>query len=166
MITRVNGPQVWQRWKEAKRLALLAIFEDSVTGMRVKEFCQGLSRNLGEQCQIVEHVWLFNTLRLRELQEIAAEEASASDLVVISVHQTEGLPDDVKNWIDLWLRQKGSRHAVLLALLDPPYEGASGPTEAYLEEVATRGGMEFLVGSTDVPVSGWHARGRGGDVEA
>ena len=74
MITRVNGPQVWQRWKEAKRLALLAIFEDSVTGMRVKEFCQGLSRNLGEQCQIVEHVWLFNTLRLRELQEIAAEE--------------------------------------------------------------------------------------------
>jgi hypothetical protein len=149
MITRVNGPQVWQRWKEAKRLALLAIFEDSVTGMRVKEFCQGLSRNLGEQCQIVEHVWLFNTLRLRELQEIAAEEASASDLVVISVHQAEGLPDDVKNWIDLWLRQKGSRHAVLLALLDPPYEGGAAPTEAYLQEIAARGGMEFLVESTE-----------------
>lgn len=149
MITRVNGPQVWQRWKEAKRLALLAIFEDSVTGTRVKEFCQGLSRNLGEQCQIVEHVWLFNTLRLRELQEIAAEEASASDLVVISVHQAEGLPDEVKSWIDLWLRQKGSRHAVLLALLDPPYEGAPGSTEAYLEKVAARGGMEFLVESTD-----------------
>jgi hypothetical protein len=124
MITRVNGPQVWQRWKEAKRLALLAIFEDSVTGMRVKEFCQGLSRNLGEQCQIV-------------------------DLVVISVHQAEGLPDDVKNWIDLWLRQKGSRHAVLLALLDPPYEGGAAPTEAYLEEIAARGGMEFLVESTE-----------------
>jgi hypothetical protein len=149
MITRVNGPLVWQRWKAAKRLALLAIFEDSVTGMRVKEFCQGLSRNLGEQCQIVEHVWLFNTLRLRELQEIAAEEASASDLVVLSVHQAEGLPDDVKNWIDLWLRQQSAHRAVLVALLDPPYEGASGPTEAYLEEIATRGGMEFLVESTD-----------------
>ncbi|MGO8926697.1 MAG: hypothetical protein ACLQU3_07405 [Limisphaerales bacterium] len=149
MITRVNSPQVWQRWKEAKRLALLATFEDSVTGTRVKEFCQGLARNLGQQCQIVEHVWLFGTLRLRELQEIAAEEASTSDLIIISVHQAEGLPDEVKSWIDLWLPQKGPRQAVLVALLDPPYEGASGSTEAYLQEIARRGGMEFLVESAD-----------------
>ena len=114
-----HSPQVWQRWKAAKQLALLATFEDSVTGMRVKEFCQGLSRNLGQQCQIIEHVWLFSTFRLRELQEIAAEEASASDLVIISVHQAEGLPDEVKSWIDLWLSNKGARPAVLLALLEP-----------------------------------------------
>ena len=130
MNTTVPVPQVWQRWKEAKRLALLATFEDSVTGMRVKEFCQGLSRNLGQECQIIEHVWLFSTFRLRELQEIAAEEASASDLVIISVHQAEGLPDEVKSWIDLWLGHKGARQAVLLALLDPAYEEAPGSTES------------------------------------
>jgi hypothetical protein len=93
---------MWQRWREAKRLALLATFEDSATGMRVKEFCQDLSRSLGQECQIIEHVWLFSTLRLRELQEIAAEEASTSDLVIISVHQAKSLPDEVKSWIDLW----------------------------------------------------------------
>ena len=96
MNTTVTDTQVWQRWKEAKRLVLLATFEDSVTGQRVKEVCQGLSRSLGQQCQIIEHVWLFSTLRLRELQEIAAEEASVSNLVIISVHQAEGLPDEVK----------------------------------------------------------------------
>ena len=149
MNTTVTVPHVWQRWKEAKRLVLLATFEDSVTGMRVKEFCQGLSRDLGQQCQIIEHVWLFSTFRLRELQEIAAEEASASDLIIISVHQAESLPDEVKNWIDLWLGQKGTREAVLLALLDPPYDGASHSMETYLQEIARRGGMEFLVQSCD-----------------
>ena len=145
MNTTVADPQVWQRWKEAKRLALLATFEDSVTGMRVKEFCQGLARTLGQECQIIEHVWLFSTFRLRELQEIAAEEACASDLVIISVHQAESLPDEVKSWIDLWLRQKGTHRAVLLALLDPAYEGSSSSIRRYLQEVARRGGMEFLV---------------------
>jgi len=155
MNPTVTDPQVWQRWKTAKRLVLLAIFEDSVTGLRVKEFCQGLSRNLGQQCQIIEHVWLFSTFRLRELQEIAAEEASASDLVIISVHQAEGLPDEVKSWIDLWLGQQGAHQAVLLALLEPGYEGASGSTEAYLREIARRGGMEFLVEAREQSAPRW-----------
>ena len=158
MNTTVTVPQVWQRWREAKRLTLLATFEDSITGMRVKEFCQGLSRSLGQECQIVEHVWLFSTFRLRELQEIAAEEASASDLVIISIHQAEVLPDEVKSWIDLWLSHKGARHAVLLALLDPAYEEAPGPTQAYLQDAARRGGMEFLVESSEGPTPRWQGR--------
>ena len=158
MNTTVTDPQVWQRWKETKRLVLLAAFEDSVTGMRVKEFCQGLSRNLGQQCQIIEHVWLFSTFRLRELQEIAAEEASAADLVIISVHQAEGLPDEVKSWIELWLSHKGARHAILLALLDPGYEEVPRPTQAYLQDVARRGDMEFLIESTDMPAPRWQSR--------
>ena len=151
MNTTVTGPQVWQRWKLAKRLAVLATFEDSVTGMRVKEFCQGLARNLGKECQIIERVWLFSTFRLRDLREIAAEEASTSDLVIISVHQAASLPDEVKSWIDLWVGRKGARHAVLLALLDPTYGEAAGSTEAYLQEIARRGGMEFLVDSIEGP---------------
>jgi len=153
MITRVSDPQVWRRWKEAKRLDVLATFEDSVTGMRVKEFCQGLSRKLGQQCAIVEHVWLFGTFRLRELREIAAEEASEADVIVISAHQEEGLPDEVQDWIKLWLGRKGTRQIVVVALLDPTYQGASGATEAYLEEVARRGGMELVVESGDLTAS-------------
>jgi hypothetical protein len=81
-----------------------------------------------------------------------------SDLVIISVHQAEGLPDEVKSWIDLWLSHKGARHAVLLALLDPAYEEVPGPTQAYLQDAARRGGMEFLVESTEVPTPRWQSR--------
>ena len=136
-------PHVWERWKNLRRMALLAAFEDSTTGTRVKEFCQGLSRRLGPHCHLVEHVWLFSTLRLRELQEIAAEEACASDLIILSLHQDVGLPEEVRGWIELWLRP-GARHpAVLLVLLDAEHDAEPTAVQGYLREVARRGGMEF-----------------------
>ena len=111
----------------------------------MKEFRQGLTRDLGADCRIVEHVWLFNTLRLRELQEIAADEASASDLDHHFRARSEALPDEVRDWIEMWVRRIVRHPAVLLALLDPAEEGTSNPLQAYLQKVASRGGMEFLV---------------------
>jgi hypothetical protein len=157
MSPTVIKPHVWQHWREAHQMAVLAAFEDSITGAWVKEFCQGLSRDLGSDCRIVEHVWLFNTLRLRELREIAAEEASASDLVIISTHQSGSVPDEVRNWIDLWLQHRKRHQAILLALLDPNYEGASSAVESYLQKVASRGGMEFVVGSGAVAGTRWQS---------
>jgi hypothetical protein len=138
-------PQFWQRWQSAPRMSLLATFEDSVTGTRVKEFCQSLTREVGCHCRIVEHVWPFSTLRLRELQEIAAEEASASDLIIISAHQAEGLPEEVRSWIELWVGSKARPTAVLLGLLDSEYEAGTDGIGAYLQEVARRAGMELLI---------------------
>ena len=145
MNTTLTKPRAWQHWKETNRVTLLATFEDSIAGTRVKAFCQGLSRDLGVDCLIVEHVWLFSTFRLRELQEIAAEEASASDLIIVSVHQSESLPEEVQSWIDLWLRPTVRHPAVLLALLDPEGEDAPNGAQAYLQDAARRGGVEFLV---------------------
>jgi hypothetical protein len=154
----VINPQVRQHWREAHRVALLAAFEDSATGNRVKEFTQDLSRDLGEECRVIEHVWLFNTFGLPELQEIAAEEASTSDLVVISMHQAESVPDGVKGWIDLWLKRRTRQPAILLALLDADYEGASSSVETYLKQVARRGGMDFLAGSGVVSDVRWQPK--------
>jgi hypothetical protein len=155
MDTTLTKPQLWQQWRDARQLGLLAAFEDSITGTRVKEFCQGLSRDLGQQCRITEHVWLFSTLRLRELREIAAEEASASDLVIVYVHQAEHLPDEVKSWIDLWLQHKGNHSAVLLVLLDPADEDTPGPMQVYLQDVARRAGIVFLAESSEGPGRRW-----------
>ena len=149
MNMTLTKPRAWQHWKETNRVTLLAAFEDSIAGMRVKAFCQGLSRDLGADCRIVEHVWLFNTFRFHELQEIAAEEASASDLIILSVHQAQSLPDEVKSWIELWLRPTVRHPAVLLVLLDPEGEFAPNEVQPYLQEVASRGGMEFLVEAAD-----------------
>ena len=72
-------------------------------------------------------------------------------LIIISVHHAETLPDGVKTWIDLWLGQRNNHNIVLLALFDPVYQGSSSSMKAYLQEVAKRGDMEFLVKSEDAP---------------
>jgi hypothetical protein len=61
------------------------------------------------------------------------------------------LPKEVTGWIDLWLKPKRSRPAVLLALFDPLYLGTSSSIQAYLREVARRGNMEFLGCSEEKP---------------
>ena len=157
MNTTVTGAQVWQRWKQARQLVLLATFEDSLTGTRVRDFCQSLSQSLGRECEVIEHIWLFSTFRLRELRQIAAEEACAADLVIISVHRADSLPDEVKGWIDLWIGRKPSRQSVLLALVDPDYEGAPHSVEEYLRETARRGGMNFLLETKEAPLPRWQA---------
>ena len=57
----------------------------------------------------------------------------------------------VKSWIDLWLRQRNNRSNVLLALFDPVYQGVSSSIKGYLEEVAKRAGMEFLIRAEETP---------------
>jgi hypothetical protein len=145
MHSAVSSPSVWERWREARRLVLLEAFEDSATGARIKEFRHDLFLQLGHRCQIIEHVWLSSMFRLHELQEIAAEEAAAADLVVIAAHEAENLPGEVQGWLDLWLRQAGGRNAVLLALLDSGPEADPGRIEGHLQDAAKRSGMEFMV---------------------
>ena len=86
-----------------------------------------------------------------QLRAIAASEAALAHLIIISVHHAETLPDGVKSWIDLWPNQRSNHNIVLLALFDPVYQGSSSSMKAYLQEVAKRGGMEFLAKSEDAP---------------
>ena len=128
-----------------------AACEDSSTSTRADEFCRGLSRELAPSCTIAKEFWLFNQLCVPGLRAIAASEAALAHLIIISVHHAEALPDGVKTWIDLWLKQRNNHSVVLLALFDPVYQGVSSSIKAYLQEVAKRGGMEFLAKSEDAP---------------
>ena len=150
MHTAISDPRVWERLRGASQLALLEAFEDAATASRIREFRHDLLQLVGNRCQIVEHVWLCNMFRFHELQEIAAEEAAVADLVVIAVHDAPSLPDEVKGWMELWLRQKSTRNTVLLALLESTPDAGPGPVEAYLKEAAKRGGIEFVVETREI----------------
>ena len=133
------------------RVRAVAASEDSATEARVDEFCRGLAKQLGESCELNQQIWLLSELRMAQLRAIAATEAAAADLVIISVHHAEGLPNELQAWIDLWLPQKRKQRALLLALFDPVYSGVSATLRASLEEVARKGHMEFLAQSEDAP---------------
>ena len=161
-MVRPNGPplfmesmisklRVWPIWKELKHFAVSAACEDSSTNARTDEFCRGLSRDLGQNCEIAKETWLFGQLCVPGLRAIAAGEAALAQLIIISVHHAETLPDAVKSWIDLWLGRRNNHGIVLLALFDPVHQGVSSSMKVYLQEVAKRGDMELLVKSEDSP---------------
>ena len=147
----ISNLRVLPIWKELRLFAVSAACEDPSTSTRADEFCRSLSRELTPSCTIAKETWLFNQLCVPELRAIAAGEAALAHLIIISVHHAETLPDGVKTWIDLWLKQRNNHSIVLLALFDPVYQGVSSSIEAYLQEVAERGGMEFLAKSEDAP---------------
>ena len=149
MDAMVSKPRVWSIWKELQHFAVSAACEDSSSSARTDEFCRGLIRELSGNCRVVRETWFFNQLRVPELRAIAAGEAASAQLIIISVHHSEALPEGVKGWIDQWLGMRNNHSSVLLALIDPVYRGFSGPMEGYLRQVAKRGGMEFLVTSED-----------------
>ncbi|HWX19546.1 MAG TPA: hypothetical protein VN578_06530 [Candidatus Binatia bacterium] len=137
--------------KETQRLTTVAASEDSSTDTRVNEFCRALAQHLGQNCQFTKQMWLLSELRVPQLRAIAAKEAAAADVVIVSVHHAESLPPEVQAWIDLWLNLKSNRHRILLALFDPVYQGVSSSMQAYLKNVAEGAQMEFLVQSDDTP---------------
>ena len=151
MDTTLSRLQVWPAWQKSKRLAVSAVHEDLTTGSRAEEFCETLFRSLGRKCVLNKEMWLLTELRTAQLRTIAAGEAAGADLVIVSVHHAESLPDEVKGWIDLWLKQRRNRPAVLLALFDPLHLGTSSSIQAYLREVAQKGKMEFVSRSEEKP---------------
>jgi hypothetical protein len=151
METTIAKLRVWPIWKELKHFAVSAVCEDSSTRARVNEFCQSLSRYLEPNCKITKELWLLSELRTPQLRSIAAAETAQADLVVISIHHAENLPEGVKSWIDLWLGQRRNQAGVLLALFDPLHLGSSSSMQAHLGAVAKKGNMEFLVRSEEAP---------------
>jgi len=137
--------------KHPKQVAAVAAYEDAHTDARVNDFCRNLGRHLGENCELIKHMWLFNELRVAQLRTIAANEAAQADLVIISAHHAQSFPVEVKDWIELWLGDNCSRPAALLALFDPAYQGDSTSLQTYLKEACKRGKMEFLVQTEEVP---------------
>jgi predicted protein tyrosine phosphatase len=116
MESVISQLRVWPIWKELKHFAVSAACEDSSTNARTDEFCLGLSRDLARNCAFAKDMWLFNQLGVPGLRAIAAGEAALAQLIIISVHHAESLPDAVKRWIDLWLGQRNGHNVVLLAL--------------------------------------------------
>ena len=139
--------QGFRRGKNSRQLTAVAAYEDGLTEARVHEFCRNLAAFVGNGCEITKQMWLLSQLRIGGLRAIAAGEAAAADVVIVSLHFSEQLPAEVESWVKAWVE---SRHgcegrALLAALFDPSRMGLSSSIRSFLKETAKRGRMEFLV---------------------
>jgi hypothetical protein len=127
-------------------------YEDFDTGKHAKRTYDFLVENLGRECQFTNQMWKFDVLSIPKLREMAAKDAVQADIIIVSSHGGDELPEPVKAWIESWLAEKGNVNA-LVALFDCPDEDSlkTRRIRTYLADVAERGGMEFFAQPDDWP---------------
>lgn len=144
-----------QRWRKTKQVSTVAAYEDTLTDARVTEFCRGLGRQLGENCELVKQMWLLNELRMPQLRSIAAQDASQADLIIVAVHHATRVPEELKDWIEAWPPRKRRDPTILLALLDPVYQGDSTSIASFLDQAAKKSKMQFVTHSEEAARELW-----------
>ena len=124
---------------------VVIVYEDFETGKQAKRTYDFLAANLGHECQFSNQMWKFDVLALPKLREMAANDATLADIVLIACRGGD-LPVAVKSWFEAWLAEE-HRPAALVALLEDssePNDPATPRLRAYLADVAKRGEMEFF----------------------
>jgi len=103
----------------SERLRGVLVYEDFKTGTRAKAVCDHLLYQIEIAAKVTLNLWRFDLLRDSELNQCAADEAAAADIVVLSAHGNTDLPAEVNAWLARWLAHKnGNGHSALILSLD------------------------------------------------
>ena len=122
-------------------LNVVIAYEDLETGKRAMKTYEYMVQQLGEECLFANQMWKFDVLAVPKLKEIAAKDAAAAEIIIISAHAGHELPAEVKSWIEMWLGYKTEASA-LVALFDG--ESDFNPARSYLADIASRAQIEFF----------------------
>lgn len=117
-------------------------YEDFETGKHAKKTYDFLQAHLGEDCQFSSQMWKFDVLAVPKLRELAAKDAVAADIIIVSAHGRDELPPEVKSWIEMWMREQS--RAIALVGLFSPEAYLENPVRTHLASVARRCRIEFF----------------------
>lgn len=132
-------------------IKIVMVYEDLGTGNRVMRVFDALTQRCGKDIVLQHDMWKFDILGCSSMSRMAAEDAGEADVVIVSAHGADPLPDEVKAWFKEWIKNRSPRPAALVALLDdgPCACSELDETKAFLQEIAKEGRMEFMSVITD-----------------
>ena len=120
-------------------------YDDFETGKHAQEICGNLLRLLGGQCAFRSSSWKFDLLGHPKMQALATEEAAAANLVILAAPDRQGLPAEVKCWIQRWLLNRKNTRSALITLLCPPGDEPTRHADySFLERAVQRAHVDFL----------------------
>ena len=122
-------------------LNVVIAYEDLETGKRAIKTYEYMVKQLGDECLFSNQMWKFDVLAVPKLKEIAAKDAAAADIIIVSAHEGNQLPLEVKAWMESWLSYK-SQASALVGLFGN--ESVNNPVRNYLAEIARRAKIEFF----------------------
>jgi hypothetical protein len=117
-------------------------YEDFETGKHAKKTYDFLVEHLGEEFRFSNQMWKFDVLAVSKLREMAAKDAASADIIIVAAHGSNEVPDELKAWMELSLKEH-PRAIAIVGLFDTQ-EYQDNPTRTYLADAARRGEIEFF----------------------
>jgi acetylornithine deacetylase/succinyl-diaminopimelate desuccinylase-like protein len=97
---------------------VLLVYEDFSTGLRARQAFEKVARQLKLDADFKVNLWKFDLLREPALLERAATEAAQADIVFLSAHGQDELPEAAHTWFDQWFERRDGKPCALVVLLD------------------------------------------------
>ena len=132
---------------------VVTAYEDFATGQRAIETCSNLERRLGHEFQFRTNMWKFEVLQQSKLFEMAVQDALEAQIVIISTHGENELPQPVQDWIQMWSSRKDGDACALVALFDcvMPARLEVRSIRSHLSNIARAGQMDFFSQPAEKP---------------
>ncbi|HWV99007.1 MAG TPA: hypothetical protein VNZ64_04865 [Candidatus Acidoferrum sp.] len=102
----------------AGELDVLLVYEDFSTGLRARRAFEKVACQLKLDADFKLGLWKFDLLREQALLERVATEAAQADIVLLSAHGPDELPEAAHTWFELWFERRGGEPCALVVLLD------------------------------------------------
>ncbi|HEX4351098.1 MAG TPA: hypothetical protein VH251_11955 [Verrucomicrobiae bacterium] len=131
---------------------IVIVYGSLKDGIRAQETAERLGKELAQETEVNVALWKFDVLHYPSMQEQAAFDAAAADMLIISADANAMLPAQVREWLEHVLPsvKHPETQGALVALLGedgqkritwtPQHE-----VRDFLEQVARKNGMDFFI---------------------
>jgi hypothetical protein len=139
--------------ESASALNIAGVHQDAVTREWARQVADQVIQLLGERS--VRTTWCkIRGLSDPEVFRDAVQAATTADILIVSVRAAADLPLDFYEWVETWLPLRLQLAGTLVALIGAPEQPGADSFRIghYLQDVAQRGQLEFLLQEQKPPV--------------
>lgn len=121
-------------------------YDDVAMGVRAKHVFDSVARTMEPDCTPVLNIWKFSMLQMPELADSAVIEAAAANMIILALHEDNGVPQEARTWIENWLALRARAEGALVLLFDPAKNPSTAVmhTDFYLLDAGLRGNLDVF----------------------
>jgi hypothetical protein len=124
-------------------LKVVLVYQDDQTRQWAKEVYNRVRQLVGDDC-LHTTWWNIRDLNQPSVLAGAVSNTRQSDVIVVAIRSTAGLPLAFYHWTDSWLDHRPGKPGALVALVGQP-QAESDSTRDYLRNLSRRGRLDFMV---------------------
>jgi hypothetical protein len=134
------------RAQAAPALDVQIVYQDRDTGLRAKLAVERAVQQFAADAEFQVGLWRFDLLQEPGWRRMATQAATRADIVLISAHGWERLPEAVSQWIEEWITLKSDAPSALVVSLDGCAKGSRSASQilAELGRITRLAGAELI----------------------